>query len=371
MAVGMGNSFGRILRLTTFGESHGPAVGCVLDGCPAGFSLDLDEVQDELDRRRPGQSKLTTQRKEGDQVEVLSGLFEGRTLGTPLAMLVRNHDARPGAYQDLADLYRPSHADYAYDAKFGLRDWRGGGRSSARETVGRVAAGSVARQLLRAAEGVRIQAWVSSVGGLPMPDDHLGWTRDEVEASPTRCPDPLFATHYEHMIQAAQSEGDSLGGLITCVVDGVPAGWGEPVFDRCEAELAKAMLGLPACKGFEIGSGFAGTTMKGSTHNDAYVPTEDGIGLATNRSGGVQGGITVGAPIWFRAAFKPTATIFKKQHTVDRRGRPVTMSPRGRHDPCVLPRAVPIVEAMVALVMADLWLRQRARDGVDFESGGE
>lgn len=357
----MGNHYGRILRLSTFGESHGPAVGAVLDGCPAGLALDLDEVQEDLDRRRPGQSQLTTQRKEGDRVEVLSGLFEGLTTGTPIAFLVRNKDQRPGAYDDLKDLYRPSHADFSYEAKFGVRDWRGGGRSSARETVGRVAGGAVARQLLRAAHGVEIQAWVSAVGSMPMPDDYLGWTREQVEASPTRCPDSTFARHYTEMIKAARREGDSLGGVVTCVVRGAPAGWGEPVFDRAEAELAKAMLSLPACKGFEIGSGFAGTALRGSQHNDAFVPTDRGIGLETNLSGGVQGGITVGEPIYFRAAFKPTATISKPQATVDRAGRPVTMKARGRHDPCVLPRAVPMVEAMAALAMADLYLVHRAR----------
>lgn len=357
----MGNHYGRILRLSTFGESHGPAVGAVLDGCPAGLPLDLDEVQVELDRRRPGQSQLTTQRKEGDRVEVLSGLFQGVTTGTPIAFLVRNKDQRPGAYDDLKDLYRPSHADFAYQAKYGMRDWRGGGRSSARETVGRVAGGAVARQLLRAAHGVEIQGWVSSVGGMPMPDDELGWTREQVEADPTRCPDPVFARHYTEMIKAARREGDSLGGIVTCVVRGAPAGWGEPVFDRAEAELAKAMLSLPASKGFEVGSGFAGTALRGSQHNDAYVPTDDGVGLATNRSGGIQGGITVGAPIYFRVAFKPTATIAQAQATVDLQGRSVTVKAGGRHDPCVLPRAVPMVEAMAALVLADLYLVHRAR----------
>lgn len=360
----MGNHFGRFLRLSTFGESHGPAVGGILDGCPAGLPLDLDEVQFELDRRRPGQSPLVTQRKEGDRLELLSGAFEGVTLGTPLAFLVRNKDARPKAYDEIRDLFRPSHADFSYEAKFGRRDWRGGGRSSARETVARVAGGAVAKQLLRAAEGVRIQAWVSAIGGLPMPDEYLGWTLEQVEAHATRCPDPTFARHYEEMIKAARREGDSLGGIVTCVVEGAPPGWGEPVFDRVEADLAKAMLSLPASKGFEVGSGFAGTALKGSAHNDAFVPAGRGVGLETNRSGGVQGGITVGEPVYFRVAFKPTATIARAQRTVDRAGEPVTLKARGRHDPCVLPRAVPVVEAMAALVVADHWLLHRARAGL-------
>ncbi len=362
----MGNHLGRILRVSTFGESHGPAVGCVLDGCPAGLPLDLEEIQYELDRRRPGQSKLVTQRKEGDRVELLSGTFEGRTTGTPLGFVVRNKDARPSAYDTIKDLYRPSHADYSYEQKYGFRDWRGGGRSSARETIGRVAAGSVARQLLRRAEGVRVQAWVSAIGGMRMPDEFLGWTHEQVEAHPTRCPDPEFAKHYQEMILAARKAGDSIGGVVTCVIAGAPAGWGEPVFDRCEAELGKAMLSLPASKGFEVGSGFAGTHLRGSEHNDAFIPTDRGVGLESNRSGGVQGGISVGEPIYFRVAFKPTATISQSQETVNRQGEPVVLKAKGRHDPCVLPRAGPMVEAMACLVMADLWLLQRARAGIDF-----
>lgn len=358
----MGNLWGRNFRVMTFGESHGPGVGCVIDGCPAGFPLDLEALQVELDRRRPGQSKLVTQRKEADQFEVLSGLYEGRTTGTPLAFLVRNKDARPKAYDHLEDLYRPSHADFAYDAKYGHRDHRGGGRSSARETLARVLAGGVARQLLEARFGVQVVAWVSAVGGLPMPDDELGWSREAVEAHATRCPDPLFARHYEAMIKAARSEGDSLGGLVTCVLHGVPAGWGEPVFDRLEADLAKACLSLPACKGFEVGSGFGGTTQKGSEHNDPYVIENGAITLAENRSGGVQGGISVGMPIYFRSAFKPTATIAKAQETVTRDRTPTTLAAKGRHDPCVLPRAVPIVEAMAALVLLDAAMDQIARD---------
>jgi chorismate synthase len=345
-------------------------VGCVLDGFPSGFPLDLEEVHRELLRRRPGQSALTTQRQEPEEIELLSGVFEGLTLGTPIAMLVRNKDARSSAYEDLKDLFRPSHADFSYEAKFGLRDWRGGGRASARETVGRVAAGSVARQLLREALGVRVQAWVSQVGTMSLPGDLLDWNLAQVEAHPTRCPDPAFAEHFQTMIEAARRDGDSLGGVVTCAVHGLPAGWGEPVFDRCEAELAKAMLGIPASKGFEYGSGFAGSQLKGSEHNDPFLGTPEGIALESNHSGGIQGGITVGAPIYFRVAFKPTATIAQTQRTVDRHGESVTMRAGGRHDPCVVPRAVPIVEAMTTLVLADLWLLQRARQGISYENGG-
>lgn len=360
----MGNTWGRLFRVTTFGESHGPAVGCVVDGCPAGLPLAVADVQHELDRRRPGQSKLVTQRDEADQVEILSGVHEGLTMGTPIALLVRNRDQRPGAYDEMKELYRPSHADLAYDLKFGRRDHRGGGRSSARETVGRVAAGAVARALLARAAGVGIRAWVAEVGGEAMPGDRVDWDEAAVEAHPTRCPDPATAARFEAMIQAARADGDSLGGVVRAAVHGLPAGLGEPVFDRLEAELAKAMLSLPASKGFEVGSGFAGTRMTGSTHNDPYVPGEDGrIRLGSNRSGGIQGGISVGEPILFRVAFKPTATIAKPQATVDRRGRPATLAAKGRHDPCVLPRAVPIVEAMAALVLVDAWLLQRARAG--------
>lgn len=361
----MGNVWGRLLRVSTFGESHGIGVGCVVDGLPAGLPVDLDAVQYDLDRRRPGQSKLVTQRKEGDRVEVLSGVFEGRTTGTPVAMLVRNKDARPQAYDHLEDLYRPSHADWSYQAKFAHRDHRGGGRSSARETIGRVAAAALAKPLL-ASVGVRVQAWVHSVADLALPGDRVDWSHQEVEAHPTRCPDPPLAAAIEARILAARSEGDSLGGVVACVAHGVPPGLGEPVFDRLEAELAKAMLSLPASKGFEIGSGFAGTLMKGSEHNDPYVWRGGAPALETNRSGGVQGGISVGSPVHFRVAFKPTATIAKPQRTVTREGEAVELKAKGRHDPCVLPRAVPMVEAMAALVLADAWLVHRARAGLDF-----
>ncbi|HET7489608.1 MAG TPA: chorismate synthase [Acidimicrobiales bacterium] len=356
-----GSTFGRVFRVSTFGESHGPAVGVVVDGCPPRLALDVKEVQRDLDRRRPGQSRLTTQRQEDDRAEILSGVFEGVTLGTPIAMLVRNRDAQSGAYEAMRDVYRPSHADFTTEAKYGVRDWRGGGRASARETTARVAAGAVARKLLAEAAGVEVLAWVDSVRDIPSAVDESTVTGDAVEANPVRCPDPEAAAAMEAAIEAARRDGDSLGGVVACVARGVPAGLGEPVFDKLEADLAKAMLSLPAAKGFEIGSGFAGTLLTGSQHNDPFVPGPGGRPVtASNRSGGVQGGISNGAPIVFRVAFKPTATIAREQDTVDREGHAVTLAAKGRHDPCVLPRAVPIVEAMACLVLADHWLRQRA-----------
>ncbi|MGH9156844.1 MAG: chorismate synthase [Acidimicrobiales bacterium] len=358
-----GSSFGRAFRVTTFGESHGPAVGAVVDGCPPRLALCSEDVQRDLDRRRPGQSRLTTQRQEADRAEILSGVFEGRTLGTPIAIVIRNTDALPGAYDAMKDLYRPSHADFTTEAKYGLRDWRGGGRASARETTGRVAAGAVARALLTAAAGVEVVAWVRQVAELEVDLDPEAVTLEAVEANPVRCPDLDVAEAMATRIDAARRDGDSLGGVVECVARGIPAGLGEPVFDKLEADLARAMLSLPAAKGFEIGSGFAGTRLTGSAHNDAFLPGPDGRPrTATNRSGGVQGGITNGQPVVVRVAFKPTATVPRAQQTVDRQGRPVTLEAKGRHDPCVLPRAVPIVEAMVCLVLADHWLRQRAVD---------
>jgi chorismate synthase len=345
-----GNSFGQALRVTTFGESHGGALGVVIDGLPGGFPLDLDAVARELARRRPGQSALTTQRKEADQFEVVSGLFEGRTLGTPLTLLFRNADADPRAYAPFAHLYRPSHADWTTDAKYGHRDWRGGGRASARETVARVAAGAVARQLLAP---VTITAWVHRVGDIEAPDV---WEVDPaaVEANLVRCPDPASAAAMEALIREVRADGDTVGGVIRCVARNVPAGLGEPVFDKLEADLARAMLSLPAAKGFESGSGYAGARMRGSAHNDLFVPGPDGHPRTlTNRSGGIQGGISNGMPITFTVAFKPVATIFRPQATVDVHNQPAELMPRGRHDPCVLPRAVPMVEAMAALVLAD------------------
>ena len=359
-----GSTTGVLFRVHTWGESHGGGVGCVIDGCPPGVQLDLEAVQRQLDRRRPGQSKLVSQRKETDTVQVLSGLStDGRTLGTPISMFVPNKDARPGAYADLAQLYRPSHADYTYDAKYGLRAQSGGGRASARETVGRVAAGAVAQQVLRERFGVVVVAWVERIESVTLPEgcvDESTLVERDVDVNDVRCPDPDRAAAMEAAIVAARSEGDSIGGVVRCVARGVPAGWGEPVFDKLEADLAKAMLSLPAVKAFEVGSGFAGTTMRGSEHNDDFVPAEGGPRTRTNHSGGIQGGISNGMPIRLRVGFKPTATIFKAQATVTPSGEAATIKPKGRHDPCVVPRAVPIVEAGVALTLLDHALRQAA-----------
>ena len=358
-----GSSFGERFRISTFGESHGGGVGVVVDGCPPRLQLDVDRIQYDLDRRKPGQSRLVTQRKEADEVEILSGMFEGQTLGTSLALMVRNTDARPSAYEDMKDLFRPSHADYTTEAKYGIRNWQGGGRASARETIGRVAAAAIARQLLQQVAGVEVLAWVSSVRDITADVDIDGVDLDAVEADPTRCPDPAAAARMTEAIEAARRAGDSLGGVVTCVARRVPPGLGEPVFDKLEADLAKAQMSLPAAKGFEIGSGFAGTLLTGIEHNDPFVPGDDGQpATTTNHSGGVQGGISNGADIVMRIAFKPTATISSEQKTVDRDNNPVTLAAKGRHDPCVLPRAVPMVEAMTLLVLADHWLRQQATD---------
>src|SRR5262245_35165279 len=357
--------FGHTFQITTFGESHGGGVGVIVDGCPPRLPLDAAEIQRDLDRRRPGQSSLTTPRQEEDRVEILSGVFEGVTLGTPIALLVRNQDARPSAYEHMKNVYRPSHADFTTEQKYGIRNWQGGGRASARETVGRVAAGAIARKLLASAAGVEVLAWVGRVHTLEAKIDPAGVTLAQIEASPVRCPDPEAAARMEEAIDAARRRGDSLGGVVECVARGVPAGLGEPVFHKLEADLAHGLLSLPASKGFEIGSGFAGTRMTGIEHNDAFVPGPDGRPrTATNRSGGIQGGISNGEQIELRVAFKPTATIRLEQNTVDREGRAARLAAGGRHDPCVLPRAVPMVEAMVCLVLADHWLRQRAVDAL-------
>lgn len=359
----MGSTFGKLFRIATFGESHGGGVGVVVEGCPPRLELDLAEIQHDLDRRKPGQSKLTTPRQEADQAEILSGLFEGRTLGTPIGILVRNKDARPASYEHMRDVYRPSHADYTYEAKYGIRNWQGGGRASARETIGRVAAGAIARKLLREVAGVEVLAWVSRVHEVEANVDAGSVTLEQVESNIVRCPDADAAREMEARIDQARKNGNSLGGVVECVAKGVPPGLGEPVFDKLEAELASAMMSLPASKGFEIGSGFAGTLLTGLEHNDAFVPGEDGRPrTTTNRSGGVQGGISNGENIGLRVAFKPTATISSAQQTVDSSGNAVTLEAQGRHDPCVLPRAVPMVEAMMCLVLADHWLRQRATD---------
>jgi chorismate synthase len=359
----MGSSSGQRFRITTFGESHGGGVGVVLDGCPPRLEIAPEEIQADLDRRKPGQSRLTTPRQEADEVEILSGVFEGRTLGSPIAMLVRNRDARPGAYESMRDLYRPSHADYTTEAKYGIRNWQGGGRASARETIGRVAAGAIARKLLRQVAGVEVLAWVQRVHEVEAKVDSATVVLADVESNIVRCPDADAAREMTERIDAARARGDSLGGVVECVARGVPAGLGEPVFDKLEADLAHALMSLPASKGFEVGSGFAGTRMTGIDHNDPFVPGEDGRPHTTaNRSGGIQGGISNGEPIVLRVGFKPTATISLEQQTVTRENEATTLEAQGRHDPCVLPRAVPMVEAAVCLVLADHWLRQRATD---------
>lgn len=363
----MPNSFGKLFTISTWGESHGPGIGVVIDGCPPRLPITAQEIQAELDRRRPGQSDIVTPRKEADAVEILSGIHEGRTTGTPIALWVRNLDQRSSAYAEMADKFRPSHADFTYQSKFGIRDPNGGGRSSARETIGRVAAGAIARKLLASLDmrgGVEIRAFVTQIHDVTVPDGALAAfpSLAEVEASPVRCPHGPTAAAMVERIKMVRSEGDSVGGVIECRVRGLPAGLGEPVFDRLEADLAKAMLSLPATKGFEIGSGFAGTRLRGSEHNDVFETRDGVIRTATNRSGGTQGGISNGEELVFRVAFKPTATILRVQSTVDVQGRPAELQGKGRHDPCVLPRAVPIVEAMTALVLVDHWMRDTGQN---------
>lgn len=368
--LAMGSTFGTLFRVSTFGESHGVGVGVVIDGVPARLAIDTEKIQRELDRRKPGQSRITTQRKEGDLVEILSGVHEGVTLGTPIALLVRNEDHRSKDYDEMRTKYRPSHADFGYDQKYGVRAPSGGGRASARETIGRVAAGAVAKTLL-ATLGVEIVAWTSTIGELTSNVDEERVTAERVDANIVRCPDPEAADRMLDRIEAIRKDGNSIGGTIALVARGVPAGWGEPVFDKLEADLGKAVLSLPACKGFEIGSGFAGTLLTGREHNDAYRSDESGkVTTRTNRSGGIQGGISNGMPIFLRAAFKPTATIMSCQDTVTTGHEATTLQGRGRHDPCVLPRAVPMVEAMVALVLADHALRQRGQNGSFDAHGG-
>jgi chorismate synthase len=353
----MGNTLGSAFRVTTWGESHGLAIGAVVDGCPAGLELSEADIQPDLDRRAPGQSRIVTQRKESDSVRILSGVFEGRTLGTPISLQIPNENQRSADYDEMREKYRPSHADYTYDAKYGLRDWRGGGRTSARATAARVAGGAIARKLLAVAHRVEVVAWVTKVGRLCVESDVEAVTREQVDRTPIRCPDLAAAERMIEAVEAARKAGDSLGGIVTCAVRGCPPGWGEPVFDRLEADLARAMLSLPASKGFEIGSGFAGTDLTGIEHNDEFYMDGDRVRTRTNRSGGVQGGISNGETIYFRVAFKPTATVMREQRTVDVHHQETTLKGRGRHDPCVLPRAVPIVEAMAALVVADHALR--------------
>ena len=358
----MGNTFGHLFRITTFGESHGGGVGVVIDGCPPRLEISAEEIQVELDRRKPGQSKITTPRKEADTCEILSGIFEGKTLGTPITILVRNQDTRPQDYDEMAQTYRPSHADATYDAKYGIRNWQGGGRSSARETIGRVAAGAIAKKILKQVAGVEIVGYVKRIKDLEAAIDPNSVTLEQVESNIVRCPDAECAERMIDLIDGVRRQGDSIGGVLECVARNVPKGLGEPVFDKIEADLAKAVMSLPASKGFEIGSGFAGTLLTGSEHNDEFYTDEAGeIRTRTNRSGGIQGGITNGENIILRVAFKPTATIRKEQQTVTRSGEETILAAKGRHDPCVLPRAVPMVEAMVALVLCDHLLRHQGQ----------
>ncbi|CAN5616043.1 chorismate synthase [soil metagenome] len=357
----MGSSFGQLFRITTWGESHGGGVGVVIDGCPPRIALSDADIQCELDRRRPGQSSIVTQRNEADRCEILSGVFEGRTLGTPIAILVRNEDADPEAYKKIVNIFRPSHADYTYEAKYGIRNWRGGGRASARETIGRVAAGAVAQVVLRSCfPECEIVAYVTQVHELIAKIDPQRVTRADVEQNAIRCPDSAAAKIMTQLIDRVRGEGDSVGGVIECVIRGITAGLGDPVFDKLEADVAKAMLSLPATKGFEIGSGFAATTMRGSEHNDQFETRDGRVRTTTNFSGGVQGGISNGEDIVFRVAFKPTSTIARPQQTVTTSGEEAMLEAGGRHDPCVLPRAIPMVEAMAALVLCDHTLRHRA-----------
>ena len=360
----MSSTLGTLYTVTTFGESHCKGVGAVVDGCPPGLELTEADIQPQLTRRRPGQSDLSTPRQEADQVTIYSGTEFGRTLGTPIMLLVNNRDQRPQDYGEMSRIPRPSHADYTYQMKYGVRASSGGGRSSARETIGRVAAGAIAEKWLREQYGTEIVAWVSAVGDIEAPSvDMERITRPEVDRTIIRCPDAATAGRMQDRVREVLEAKDSTGGILTCVCRNVPVGLGEPLFDKLEARLAQAMLSLPATKGFDIGSGFAGTRLRGSTHNDPFVRRGSGLGTRTNHSGGVQGGISNGEPIVFRVAFKPVATIGLAQETVDFDGEPVTLEAKGRHDPCVVPRAVPIVEAMAALVLIDLALMQRARRG--------
>lgn len=351
------NTYGTLFRISTFGESHGPAIGVIIDGCPAGLSIDETFIQAELNRRRPGQSKITTQRKEDDTFKILSGVFEGQSTGTPIAIVIENQDQRSKDYSHIQNTFRPSHADYTYEVKYGVRDYRGGGRSSARETAARVAAGAIAKLLLKKS-GVEINAFVSQVGDLKSPH-YSKLDLNKTEDNIVRCPDPAIAEKMIALIDKVRLERDTIGGVVTCVVKNTPVGLGEPVFDKLHAELGKAMLGINAVKGFEYGSGFDGVILRGSQHNDEFINEAGKIRTKTNHSGGVQGGISNGEDIYFNVAFKPVATIMQDQTTVDKDGNEAVVSGKGRHDPCVVPRAVPIVEAMAALVLADFLLRAR------------
>ncbi|MDB5226954.1 MAG: chorismate synthase [Bacteroidota bacterium] len=353
-----GNTFGQIFRITTFGESHGAALGVIIDGCPAGLKIDTAFIQSELDRRKPGQSNIVTQRKEKDEFEILSGIFEGVTQGTPIGIIIRNEDQKSKDYEHIKESYRPSHADFTYDSKYGTRDHRGGGRSSARETAMRVAAAAIAKQLLKHF-GIEVSAYVSKVGHLKLEKDYSQLDLSKTEENIVRCPDPETAEQMIELIKKVRKDGDTIGGTVSCVIKNVPVGLGEPVFDKLHADLGKAMLSINACKGFEYGSGFAGTELLGSQHNDLFIKENDKIKTKTNHSGGVQGGISNGMDIYFNVAFKPVATIMQEQDSVDKEGNDAKVTGKGRHDPCVLPRAVPIVEAMAALTLADHLLRHR------------
>ncbi|MBX9853269.1 MAG: chorismate synthase [Cytophagaceae bacterium] len=355
----MSNSFGKIFRITTFGESHGAAIGAILEGCPAGLEIDIEYIQKELDRRKPGQSKITTQRQEGDKVEILSGIFEGKATGTPISIVIYNEDQKSKDYAHIADKFRPSHADYTYHEKYGIRDYRGGGRSSARETAARVAAGAIAKLLLKKL-GVSINAYVSQVGAIKLEKNYKELNLENTENNIVRCPDDKLAEKMIAFIDDVRKNQDTVGGIVSCVIQGTPVGLGEPVFDKLHAELGKAMLSINAVKGFEYGSGFEGIEMKGSEHNDPFLIKNGKVTTSTNYSGGVQGGISNGEDIYFRVAFKPVATIMKDQASVNEKGEAVTVSGKGRHDPCVVPRAVPIVESMAALVIADFYLRNKS-----------
>lgn len=353
-----GNTFGHVFRLSTFGESHGPALGGVIDGCPSGLALDQEAIRHEMNRRKPGQSNIVTQRKEGDEVRFLSGIFEGKTTGAPIGFIIENQNQKPGDYDHLRSTWRPSHADYTWEAKFGLRDHRGGGRASARETASRVVGGAVARQVL-AQQGIKIWSYVSSVGELQCAQSAEEVNAALIDSNTVRCPHPESAARMIELIRTVRKAGDTIGGTITCVAEGVPAGLGEPVFDKLHADLGKAMLSINAAKGIEFGSGFEGTEMQGTQHNDLFVKEANKLRTLTNHSGGIQGGISNGENIVFKVAFKPVATIMQPQAGVDKDGQPTTVKGKGRHDPCVLPRAVPIVDAMAAITLLDHWLRNK------------
>lgn len=355
------NTFGHIYKLTTFGESHGAGIGGVIDGMPSGIEVDLDFLQSELDRRKPGQSALTTARKEGDKVEILSGVFEGKTTGCPIGFLVRNENQHSNDYDNMRNVFRPSHADYTYQTKYGIRDHRGGGRTSARETIARVVGGAFAKMVLRQ-HGINIVAYTSQVGNIALDGTYKDYDFSEIEKNPVRCPDPQKADEMAQLISEVKADGDTIGGIITCVIQSCPVGLGEPVFDKLHAQLGAAMLGINAVKGFEYGEGFAGVTARGSEQNDIFVPDgKGGITTLTNHSGGIQGGLSNGQDIYFRVAFKPVATLLREQTTVDKDGNATTLKARGRHDPCVLPRAVPIVEAMAAMVILDNFMLNNIR----------